>query len=171
MKWIFRILILVILLAGIAFAIGYALPAHHSLTRIVVLKQTPDSIFAALADLPNMPSWNRGVKKIEMLPPIDGKEASRQTMDGNMVMTVITSESSPPNHLVRTIGDNTAPFSGSWTYEITPAADGTQVILTESATVPNPIFRLMVKVSGPAKHLDEHLTDLAKHFGETATPQ
>lgn len=171
MKWILRILVLLILLAAAAFAIGYMLPAQHTLTRTIVLKQAPDGVFAALADLPNMPSWNRGVKKVEMLPPLDGKEASRQTMDGNMVMTVITTESSPPNRLVRTIGDRNGPFSGSWSYEITPTADGAQVVLTEEATVPNPIFRLLVKIAGPTKYLDEHLVDLAQHFGETAVPR
>ena len=169
MKWILRILVLLVVLIAIALAIGYALPAQHTLTRSIVLKQTPDNVFAVLADLPNMPSWNHGVKKIEMLPPIDGKEASRQTLDGNMVMTIITTESTPPNHLVRTVGDAKGPFSGSWTYNIRPTDDGSEVSLTEDATVPNPVFRLMCQIFGPTKYLDEHLTDLAKHFGETAT--
>jgi hypothetical protein len=51
------------------------------------------------------------------------------------------------------------------------AADGAQVVLTEEATVPNPIFRLLVKIAGPTKYLDEHLVDLAQHFGETAVPR
>lgn len=171
MKWILRLLLLLALLVGSAWVIGYTTPAHHVLTRTITVKQTPENIFSLLADLPNMPSWYRGVKKVEMLPPTDGKETSLQTMDGDMVMTVVTSESSPPNHLVRTIGDNKAPFSGSWIYEITSTPDGTKVSLTEDATVPNPLFRFMMKIFGPSKHLDEHLVDLAKHFGETATPQ
>jgi hypothetical protein len=44
-----------------------------------------------------------------------------------------------------------------------------EVSLTEDATIPNPMFRLMCQFFGPTKFLDEHLTDLAKHFGETAT--
>ena len=169
MKWILRILILLLVLGAIALAIGFALPAQQTYTRSVTLKQTPETIFALLADLPNMPSWNPGVKKIEMLPPIDGKEASRQTLDGNTVITVITTESTPPNHLVRTVGDANGPFSGSWTYDIRATTDGSEVSLTEDATVPNPVFRLMCQIFGPTKYLDEHLTDLAKHFGETAT--
>lgn len=106
-----------------------------------------------------------------MLPPIDGKEASRQTLEGNMVMTIVTSERTPPNRLVRTVADASAPFSGSWIYDISANANGSQVALTEDSTVPNPIFRLLVKISGPVKYLDEHLVDLGKHFGETVTPQ
>ena len=167
MKWILRIFVLLVVLIAIALAIGYALPAQHNLTRSIVLKQTPENVFAALADLPNMPSWNHGMKKVEMLAPVDGKEASRQTLDGNMVMTVVTTESVPPNRLVRTIA--TGPFSGSWTYGIRPTADGSEVSLTEEATLPNPVFRLMCQICGPTKNMDQHLSDLAKHFGETAT--
>jgi len=108
------------------------------------------------------------MEKIEMLPPIDGKEASRQTFKGNMTMTIITSESTPPKHLVRSMGDIGGPFEGSWTYEITPTPDGSQVVLTEQSTMNNAFFRLMAKVLGPTKYLDEHLEDMAKHFGETA---
>jgi hypothetical protein len=32
----------------------------------------------------------------------------------------------------------------------------------------NPFFRLMVKLLGPTKYIDEHLEDIAKNFGETA---
>ena len=65
--------------------------------------------------------------------------------------------------------DDGGPFSGSWTYEITPAANGSSVTLTEQSNVPNPCFRLMMKLFGPTKYLDEHLQDIAKNFGETVT--
>jgi hypothetical protein len=169
MKWILRILILLLVVCAIALAIGFALPAQQTHTRSIPLKQTPETIFTLLADLPNTPSWNPGVKKIDMLPPIDGKEASRQTLNGNTIITVITTESTSPNHLVRTVGDTNGPFSGSWTYDIRATADGSEVSLTEEATIPNPIFRLMCQIFGPTKYLDENLTYLALHFGESPT--
>jgi hypothetical protein len=66
------------------------------------------------------------------------------------------------------MGDIGGPFEGSWTYEITQAADGSQIALTEQATMNNAFFRLMVKIFSPTKYMDEHLEDMAKHFGETA---
>ena len=87
-------------------------------------------------------------------------------MEGNMVATVVTAESWPPSRPVRTMSDEKLPFSGSWTYDITPDAQGSRVVLTEEATVPHPFFRLMVRVFGPAKYLDENLRDLGAHFGE-----
>jgi uncharacterized protein YndB with AHSA1/START domain len=171
MKILFRILILLILLAAAAYLVGNSIPARQTHTRTITLRQTPEAVFALLTDLPNFPKWNPNMVKIEMLPPVDGKEATRQTFKGNMQMTIITSESTPPKHLVRSMGDVGGPFEGSWTYDISPTADGSQVVLTEQSEMKNPFFRLMVKIFGPTKYMDEHLQGMAKNFGETAVIQ
>ena len=170
MKWILRILSLVVILILLVLIIGLALPEHTTHTRTITLKQPPEKVFAALADVASMPTWNRNLEKVEMLPPIDGKETTRQIFKGGMEMTIITVESLPPAHLVRELGEGNGPYSGSWTYGITPIpGGGSQIALTEQSNVPNPFFRVMVRLFGPTKYMDEHLEDLAKHFGETAT--
>ena len=83
-------------------------------------------------------------------------------------MTIITAESAPPHHLVRALGDATGPFVGSWTYEISSADGGSRVVLTEVAEFKNPLFRVMTRIFGQTKYMDEHLEDLAKKFDETA---
>ena len=103
MKILFRIVIFLVVIAAAAYVYALTIPPHQTHTRTLTLKQTPEAIFALLTDMPNFPKWNRNMEKIEMLPPIDGKEATRQTFKGNMVMTIITSESTPPKHLVRAI--------------------------------------------------------------------
>jgi hypothetical protein len=105
------------------------------------------------------------------LPPINGKEATKQTFEGGMTMTIVTAESSPPTHLVREMSDVGGPMVGSWTYEISSTPDGSRVLLTEESTFKNPILRLMVQIFGPTKYMDGHLVDLGKHFGETVTPR
>ncbi|SRR6266446_324739 len=168
MKILFRIILALIVLAVAAYLYALSIPAHQTHTRTTTLKQTPEAVFALLTDLPNFPKWNRDMVKIEMLPLIDGKEATRQTFKHNMQMTIITSESAPPKHLVRSMGDNTGPFEGSWTYDISPTADGSQIVLTEQMTMNNPCFRLMAKLFSPTKYMDKHLEGMAKNFGETA---
>jgi uncharacterized protein YndB with AHSA1/START domain len=168
MKILFRIILALIVLAGAAYLYALSIPAHQTHTRTTTLKQTPEAVFALLTDLPNFPKWSRNMVKIEMLPPVEGKEATRQTFKGDMAMTIITSESTPPKHLVRSMGDIGGPFEGSWTYEITPAVDGAQIALTEQMTMNNAFFRLMARLFGQTKYMDEHLEDMAKHFGETA---
>ena len=168
MKILFRAILILVVLAGAVYLYARSIPAHQTHTRTTTLKQTPDAVFALLTDLPNFPKWNRNMVKIEMLPPIDGKEATRQTFKGNMEMTIITTESLPPKHLVRSMGDIGGPFEGSWIYDISPTSNGSEIILTEQATMKNPFFRLMTKIFGPTKYMDEHLEDMAKQFGETA---
>ncbi|MGZ5564331.1 MAG: SRPBCC family protein [Chthoniobacterales bacterium] len=169
MKVLLGIVSVVLVVAVGACLYAFSLPENTTHTRTIALKQSPDAVFALLTDMPNLPKWNRNMEKVEMLAPIDGKEATREYFKGKMQMTVITSESTPPTHLVRTIGDNNTPFSGSWTYEIKPANGGSEVTLTEKSHIKNPFFRLMIKIFGATKYMDEHLQGMAEHFGETAT--
>ena len=168
MKTLLRIAVALLVLGAGAYLYALSIPANQTNTRTITLKQTPEAVFGLLSDLENMPKWNRSLEKVEMLPPIDGKEATRQTFKGNMQMTIVTSESAPPHHLVRSMGDIGGPFVGSWRYDIKPTGDGSEVALTEKSEMKNPFFRLMVKLFGPTKYMDEHLEDMAKNFGETA---
>ncbi len=167
MKWLLYFVGGVAVLVGLIFLVGYALPAQTTLTRTITLKQPPDAVFAVLADVRHLADWNRNTEKVEMLPPVNGKEATRQTFKGGMTMKIITTESAPPQHLVRTLGDDGGPFAGSWTYEIAPADGGSRVALREVARFENPLYRVMTRVFGQTKYIDEHLEDLARKFGET----
>jgi len=171
MKWTFRILMLLVLLVVGVVMIGYSLPARTTHTRMILLKQTPEAIFAALDDVQKLPEWNRNVEKVELLPPMDGKQATKQTFKGGMTMTIVTTESLGPTHFAREIRDTHGAFIGSWAYEISPTADGSKVALTEKSDIQNPFFRLMLRIFGPTKYMEEHLIDLGKHFGETVTPR
>ena len=168
MKWL-RLVLGGIVLVFIALGVtAFLLPAKTEQSRTVEMHQTPEAIFTVLTDVAKMPEWNRSVEKVEMLPPIDGKEAMRQTFKDGMTMTIVTSENMAPTHLVREMRDTSGPFAGSWTYDIAPTSDGSKVTLTEKSEINHPLRRLMVRIFGQSKYLDQHLTDLARHFGENA---
>ena len=120
MKWILYAVVFIVAMIGATFLIGYCLPKKTTISRSITLKQTPEAVFAVLADVGRMAEWNRNTKRVEMLPPVEGKEATKQTFKGGMVMTIVTAESTPPHCLVRELGDVNGPFVGSWTYEISP---------------------------------------------------
>jgi hypothetical protein len=169
-KWTARILGIVIVSLALVIAISFALPAQMKHTRAIILKQTPEKVFAVLSDVAKLPTWNRNLQKVEMLPPIDGKEATKQTSKDGTAMTIVTTESLPPTHLLRIVHDVSGnAFSGSWTYEITPTTHGCEVALTEKSYIKNPISRLIVRIFGSTRYVDQHLVDLAKHFGEAPT--
>ncbi len=166
MKWLLILVAMPIVAFVVMFLIGLLLPAKHSLTRAITLKVKPETAFRAIADVESLPSWASGVLKVERLPDRDGKEATRQTLKGGMKMVVLTSESTPPTRLVRSMGDTSAPFFGSWAYDFSPAADGCRVVVRETGEVPNPFFRAMSRMFGLDKHVTQHLNDLARKFGE-----
>jgi hypothetical protein len=64
MKILFRIILILIVLAGAAYLYALSIPAHQTHTRTTTLKQTPDAVFALLTDLPNFPKWSRNMLKI-----------------------------------------------------------------------------------------------------------
>lgn len=169
MKWILYVVVFIALVIAMTFLVGYALPARATTSRTISLQQSPENVFAVLADAGRMSEWNRNIEKVEMLPPVGGKETTKQSFKGGMVMTIITTESRPPHRLVRTLGDINGPFVGSWTYEISSTDGGSKIVLTEVAEFKNPLFRVMTRIFGQTKYMDEHLEDLAKKFGETAT--
>ena len=168
MKILLRVMTALLLIGAGVYLFALSSPAEQTITRSTTLKQKPEAVFELLDDVENMPKWNRSLERVEILPPIDGKEATRQTFNGKMQMTIVTSESVPPHRLVRSMGDIGGPFVGSWTYDIQPTGDGSTVALTEKSRMKNPFFRLVVKAFGPTRYMDQHLEDIAKNFGETA---
>jgi len=46
---------------------------------------------------------------------------------------------------------------------------GSKIVLTEVVEFKTPLFRVIARIFGQTKYMDEHLEDLAKKFGETAT--
>jgi len=58
-----------------------------TISRSINLQQTPEAIFAVLADVRRMAEWNRNTEKVEILPPVGGNEATKQSFKGGMVMT------------------------------------------------------------------------------------
>jgi hypothetical protein len=169
MKWVFSVLGVIVVFVLLLFIAGACLPKKHGYTRSLHLKQTPESVFNVLADVGGMPKWSQNVTAIEKLPPSDGKEVTRQTIKGSSIpLKVVTSQSVPPSLLVRTLEDEKSFFAGSWTYKITANKDGCDVALQEDAEIRPALFRMLAKVFGPTKYLDEHLQDLAMKFGESA---
>jgi hypothetical protein len=167
MKRIALVLGALVILALLAIATSFVLPAQTKHTRVIALKQTPEAVFTVLSDVGKFPSWNRHLEKVEILPPIEGKEATKQTFKRGMTMTIVTTESLAPTHLVRTVRDvSDNAFVGSWNYEITPTNEGCELALTEKFYSKKPFFRLMTWLSGSTRYIDQHLVDLARHFGE-----
>lgn len=151
MKWLLYLISALALLLGIVSLAGYALPAQTTVSRSITLHQSPEAVFAVLADVGDFPHWNHNTEKVEVLPPENGKQVSRQTFRGGMTMKIVTTQSVPPRRLVRRLDDPDGPFTGSWTYDLTPVQGGCRIVLTEVAEFKNPLYRVLTRIFGSSK--------------------
>jgi hypothetical protein len=166
MKWILWILTV---LAGILIlitVIGYLLPKEHTITREARFHQSPEAVWKAITDIDAMPSWRQGLKSVKRLPDKNGLSAWVETLDSGTI-PLETETSLPPLRLVVRIADPKLPFGGTWTYEITPAPEGSSLRIREDGVVYNPIFRFVSRFAvGYSGTIDAYLKSLGRKFGE-----
>lgn len=130
---------------ALAALIGWRLPRAHRASREQVMAATPESIWAAITDVEAFPSWRTDVKTVRRLPDREGRRAWVED-GGSGKITFVVERSDPPRLLVTRIADPDLPFGGTWTYEITPAAQGgARLRITEDGEIYNPLFRFMAR--------------------------
>jgi uncharacterized protein YndB with AHSA1/START domain len=166
LKWPLRLVFALIGVVAIIAAFGALLPRDHVASRIGTYQVPPDKVWAAIADVDAMPSWRIGLKSVTRLPDANGMPAHiEDTAAGKL--KIETQAMEPPRKLVNRIGGDNLPFGGTWTFDVTPTADGSTVRITENGYVTNPIFRFVARfVMGYTSEMDKYLTGLALHFGE-----
>jgi hypothetical protein len=77
MKWILTVVIAIAALVAVIVAIGYMLPVKHVAVRQARLPQSPEKVFATITDIKDFPTWRPSVKRVELLPPNDGRSRFR----------------------------------------------------------------------------------------------
>ena len=168
MFWVFSLVGVVVALIAIVVIVGFSLPKEHTASRTLKLDQKPEAVWNVITDFKNQPSWLPLVTSAEKQADHDGHPVWQEVYkNSNDKITLETTESVPPQKLVRTIPDTGGPFFGRWEYEITPTKNGCAVKITEYGTVPNPVFRFMSKfVFGHNATVESYLKALAAKFGQ-----
>jgi uncharacterized protein YndB with AHSA1/START domain len=166
LKWILRVVFALIGIVAIVWVFGMLLPRDHVASRIGTYHVSPDKVWVAITDVDAMPSWRIGLKGVTRLPDRDGLPVHVEDTSAGK-MTIVTQQMEPPRKLVNRIGGNGLPFGGTWTFDVTPTANGSTVRITENGYVTNPIFRFVARfVMGYTSEMEKYLTGLAQHFGE-----
>ncbi len=166
MKWILWIFVTRAGFLILIVLIGWLLPRDHVATRQGRYRQPPEAIWTAITDVDAMPSWRQGLKSVKRLPDKNGLPAHIEvTNSGEIPMETV--EMIPPRRLVGRIADPNLPFGGTWTFEVTPTAEGGALRITENGYVTNPVFRFLSRfVFGYTGTIEIYLKSLAKKFGE-----
>jgi hypothetical protein len=143
---------------------GWILPSTHHVSRIATFNQPPDALYAAITG----PQDWRGVTRY-VLPSDDGPRKWRE-FSGRWMVTYEEVDSNPPSLYRTRIIDPDLPFSGTWTYEITPTDSGCTCRITEDGKIKNPAFRLISRfVLGYTKSIDSYLKALGNKFNQPVT--
>jgi hypothetical protein len=167
MRWIYIAVAVPIGIILLIALIGLMLPKSHRATRMAHFKQPSEQIFAAIT---GSQDWRTGVTR-EDLPPDGGPRRWReQTRHG--VITFEEAASDPPRLYRSRIADKNLPYAGTWTWEITPTADGCTCRITEEGEVFNPIFRFAGRfIIGHTRTIEVYLSDLGRKFAQTVTTE
>ena len=156
--------VLMVVLAGI----GWTMDAEHTVTRQAVFSRDAKEVWVELNRFDRWPQWRSAVDavRIESGDPIRFVEIGDQ---GPLPMEV--SEKEAPTRLVLKADDYSLPFTGTWTFVLEPTDTGTRLSITEHATIDNPLFRFVARVSSSeAETAETFLVDLGRHFGEEVVP-
>lgn len=171
MKWFLLSVIALLMLVAVIVAIGAALPREHVARSRATLRTPVDSVWHTLKDVAAYPAWRTDLARVEMLAAPDGHPVWREH-DKHDAITFEETEAIAPTRLQTRIADETLPFGGTWTYELSPVEDGTVVTITENGVVRNPLFRFMSRfVFGHHATQEKYLRALGKRFDQDISPE
>ena len=161
----------VILLVGIVALIGSRLPKSHVASRSILLRKSPQEVYAVVRDFDSAPQWRSDVKQVEV-EALPGRPVYFREIGKNDTINYELVEDVPGRLMVTRIRDTDLGYSGQWTYMFAAENGGTRVTIREDGEVSNVIFRFMSRyVFGQTATIDSYLTSLAKRFGEDTAPQ
>jgi uncharacterized protein YndB with AHSA1/START domain len=164
---------LLLLAVAALYAYGASQPRDHVAASRATYAKPPEEVFARLADFGRWPEWNRSVTSMEQQPDAGGKPCWRLKGDFGAMPTVVEESSAPSRLVTRIPADAGLGFSGTWTYELAPAAGGgTTVAIREDGRVDNAFFRAFgALLMDPHATMDALLRDLGASYGETTAPE
>jgi hypothetical protein len=166
MIWILYVVGGLAALVALMALIGLTLRPDHVATRDALMPRPPADVYAVIRDVAAYPSWRADVKKVELLPPMNGKPAFREHGSNGAIPFVIDEELAP-SRLVTRIADDKLPFGGRWVITIAPEGTGSRVTVTEEGVVKNPVFRFLSRtVFSLVKTQERWLQNLAAHLAK-----
>jgi uncharacterized protein YndB with AHSA1/START domain len=156
--------------------VGLCLPRRHAVARSITLKQSPHTVWDAIATFERIPSWWPQCALVERLPDHKGRPVYRQAFFAGrqrlQAITLEVVEAERPTRFVTRVVNERGSFKGEWVYEVAPASGGCTVTLTEHGEIANPFVRTMFRLTtSKTRFIDSNLGALAAKFGERVVPR
>jgi hypothetical protein len=162
LKWMLLALLALVALVALIACVGYLLPQGHVASRSARYVQPPEAVFDVIRDVGAAASWRTDLRRVELLPPVDGRVRYREESgSGSLTMEIV--ETTRPTRMVTRIADPDQPFGGTWTFELVPDEGGTRLTITERGEVYNVIFRALARfVFGHTSTMEGYLAALGR---------
>jgi hypothetical protein len=157
LKWIVVVIFLLLAVVGLIAVLGSQLPEQHTVSRTAQFQQSPRQVWDVIS---GPPTWRPEVRRYEVITADPHRKWVEYGRHGEK-MTYEVVESDPPRKLITRIADPSLPFGGTWTYEITPTASGSQLTITENGEIHSAVFRFVARyLQGYTATLDNYLKAL-----------
>ncbi|HEY2805138.1 MAG TPA: SRPBCC family protein [Gemmatimonadales bacterium] len=164
MKWILIVAGVAVAMVVIVFVLGATRPKEHTASISFTLAKPDSVIWATVSNFEKVPEWNHDmVQSVRRIADIDGRPAYREKY-GSFEMTNVVRELIPNRRIVRDIIHEGA-FSGSWTFELEPQGQSTQVTITERGRVDNAFFRGLMAFGDNRATMKKYAAALVKKLG------
>lgn len=160
---IVSLIALLALVAGVIALLGSRLPEKHVASKSILLRQSPQDVYAVVRDFGSATTWRSDVERIEITSaggPVRFREVGKNgTVNYELV------EDIPGQKMLTRILDTDLGYSGQWTYTFAAENGGTRVTIREDGEVSNVLFRFMSRyVFGHTATIDSYLTSLEKRL-------
>jgi uncharacterized protein YndB with AHSA1/START domain len=168
MRYVYIVVGALVALVVLITVIGWVLPVRHKASVARTYRASAPALFGLITDVASFPSWRSEVTQVEMVPDDNGHKRWKEMVNNGPPITYMVEQSIPDRLLVGRITDRNLPFGGSWTYELTPADDGSTTLrITEDGEVYNPIFRFVSRfVMGHDATMKQYLSAVGTRFAE-----
>jgi uncharacterized protein YndB with AHSA1/START domain len=143
--------------------VGSFMPRDHTASATVRLNRPVGDVWTAITDFDAQPAWRKGLAGVERLPDRDGRRVHRE-LSRHGPMTMIIESAEAPSRLVKRIADESLPFGGTWTFELSPDGDGARLTITEEGFVKPAMFRYIGRIIGQDSTIKGYLSDLTMHL-------
>lgn len=160
---------LILIVLGTSFAVGALLPRDHVASGSAVVSKNIDDTWTMVRGTADAPKWRRGLSKIEVSQGTPEAPLRWTEHTARGALSFILVDEQRPSKLDIKIDDTNEPFGGTWTFELTPDANGTRLTITERGFVNPPPFRFLAKfVFGHATTIRNYLADISRATGGEA---
>lgn len=135
-------------LVAATLAIGQRLPREIRTEARLDLPNSPETVWAVLTDVDAIPTWRPDLVAVERLPA-SGDVVRWVEVGPRTRLAVERVEAVAPERLV--IRTASAGPERSWTYTLSPAAEGTRLTVVEERVVSGPFARVLLRLPGLAR--------------------